>query len=377
MKMKHKRKLFTIFLLFFLLFQFAVPSFAIDASGESENTRNAFSELYNELSPEIKEELSKIGLENANYEELLKLSPKRIFAEFLNLILGKMTEPLKALGLLCGVMLLASIADAFIHSDSAVQNIFSIFTSLFALLCILNPISASITAAFSSMQVSSAFLFSYIPIFSSVLLLNGKMLASGTYSSMMLLLSNLLGVLNTKLFYPLVECILLLNISSAIQDKYTFKGIADFIKKAITVILAFFSTIFSGLLAIKGNLALAGDSVAMRGVKLIIGTAVPVVGGSLSEACSSILGSLALMKGALGFLGVLVIAVIHLPAILDLFLWNLALSFSSAVADALGQKQIKTLLDGFASTISLVNTMLIFTVFLLIVSTGILLRFKD
>lgn len=377
MKMKHKRKLFTIFLLFFLLFQFAVPSFAIDASGESENTRNAFSELYNELSPKIKEELSKIGLENANYEELLKLSPKRIFAEFLNLILGKMTEPLKALGLLCGVMLLASIADAFIHSDSAVQNIFSIFTSLFALLCILNPISASITAAFSSMQVSSAFLFSYIPIFSSVLLLNGKMLASGTYSSMMLLLSNLLGVLNTKLFYPLVECILLLNISSAIQDKYTFKGIADFIKKAITVILAFFSTIFSGLLAIKGNLALAGDSVAMRGVKLIIGTAVPVVGGSLSEACSSILGSLALMKGALGFLGVLVIAVIHLPAILDLFLWNLALSFSSAVADALGQKQIKTLLDGFASTISLVNTMLIFTVFLLIVSTGILLRFKD
>lgn len=377
MKIKHKRKLFTIFLLFFLLFQFAVPSFAIDASGESENTRNAFSELYNELSPKIKEELSKIGLENANYEELLKLSPKRIFAEFLNLILGKMTEPLKALGLLCGVMLLASIADAFIHSDSAVQNIFSIFTSLFALLCILNPISASITAAFSSMQVSSAFLFSYIPIFSSVLLLNGKMLASGTYSSMMLLLSNLLGVLNTKLFYPLVECILLLNISSAIQDKYTFKGIADFIKKAITVILAFFSTIFSGLLAIKGNLALAGDSVAMRGVKLIIGTAVPVVGGSLSEACSSILGSLALMKGALGFLGVLVIAVIHLPAILDLFLWNLALSFSSAVADALGQKQIKTLLDGFASTISLVNTMLIFTVFLLIVSTGILLRFKD
>ena len=36
-----------------------------------------------------------------------------------------------------------------------------------------------------------------------------------------------------------------------------------------------------------------------------------------------------------------------------------------------------TLLNGIASTVSLVNTLVIFTAFILIISTGIMLNFKN
>lgn len=374
---KIKNTTFLLVLVTLCLFLFPVTACAEEGEEPQSYADSVFSELYDGLAPQIKEELDKIGLQHIDTESLLTLSPKRVFEELISLVSMKMGEPLKALGLLCGCLIVTAVTDAFVTPSTSMQGMFSLFTTLFSLLCLLKPILSSVTAAFSSMQLSSAFLFSYIPIFTGLLLANGKMLTSATYSSMMLGLSNVLAVGNTKLFLPLTESILLLNVASGIQEKYVLTGFSAFLKKCITMVLAFSSTIFSGLLAIKGNLALAGDTLAIRGVKMVIGSAVPVVGGSLSDACNSLLGSLALMKSSVGAFGILVISLVHLPVILDLLLWNLALSLCAAVADALGQSRMKNLLTGFASTVALVNTLVVFTAFLLIISTGILFRFKN
>lgn len=359
------------------IFLLPVSAHAQEQEEENSYTDSIFSELYDGLEPQIKEELSKIGLQHVDTQSLLTLSPKHVFKELLSLITLKMGEPLKALGLLCGCLILTAVTEVFVSPSTSMQGMFSLFTTLFSLLCLIKPILSSITAAFSSMQLSSAFLFTYIPIFTSLLLMHGKMLTSAAYSSVMLGFSNVLAICNTKLFLPLTESILLLNVASGIQEKYVLSGFSTFLKKCITVILTFSSTIFSGLLAIKGNLALAGDTLAVRGVKMVIGSAVPIVGGSLSDACNSILGSFALMKSSVGAFGVLVISLVHLPVIIDLLLWNLSLSLCSAVADALGQPRMKNLFTGFASTIALVNTLVVFTAFLLIISTGILFRVKS
>ena len=344
----------------FLLCMFTYTCFAEDSSesGVTEQAQSVFSELLSSLEEETKEALSEIGIDDADYTQLLSLSPKRVVDAILELITGKMSEK-------------------FAQPGSTMHSVFSVFTTLLIVVSLLLPVSESLVQAFSAMELSSNFLLAYIPAFAGVISMSGKPLSSAAYSSVMIGLSNLLAQCNVKVFLPVVQVFFSLNIASSVQPKYAFNSLVAFFKKAVTVLLGFSATIFTGLLAIKGSLASAGDSVAVRGVKMLVGSAVPVVGSALSDAYTSVLGSITLIQNAVGIFGIVVFALMHVPVILDLLLWYLALSFTASVSEALGQKQAATLLNGIASTVSLVNTLVIFTAFILIISTGIMLNFKN
>lgn len=363
----------------FLLYMFTYTCFAEDSSesGVTEQAQAVFSELLSSLEEETKEALSEIGIDDADYTQLLSLSPKRVVDAILELITGKMSEKLKAVGFVCALLVLSAVLEGFAQPGSTMHSVFSVFTTLLIVVSLLLPVSESLVQAFSAMELSSNFLLAYIPAFAGVISMSGKPLSSAAYSSVMIGLSNLLAQCNVKVFLPVVQVFFSLNIASSVQPKYAFNSLVAFFKKAVTVLLGFSATIFTGLLAIKGSLASAGDSVAVRGVKMLVGSAVPVVGSALSDAYTSVLGSITLIQNAVGIFGIVVFALLHVPVILDLLLWYLALSFTASVSEALGQKQAATLLNGIASTVSLVNTLVIFTAFILIISTGIMLNFKN
>lgn len=363
----------------FLLYMFTYTCFAEDSSesGVTEQAQAVFSELLSSLEEETKEALSEIGIDDADYTQLLSLSPKRVVDAILELITGKMSEKLKAVGFVCALLVLSAVLEGFAQPGSTMHSVFSVFTTLLIVVSLLLPVSESLVQAFSAMELSSNFLLAYIPAFAGVISMSGKPLSSAAYSSVMIGLSNLLAQCNVKVFLPVIQVFFSLNIASSVQPKYAFNSLVAFFKKAVTVLLGFSATIFTGLLAIKGSLASAGDSVAVRGVKMLVGSAVPVVGSALSDAYTSVLGSITLIQNAVGIFGIVVFALMHVPVILDLLLWYLALSFTASVSEALGQKQAATLLNGIASTVSLVNTLVIFTAFILIISTGIMLNFKN
>lgn len=376
------RKLKWIFVpvfIVFLLYMFTYTCFAEDSSesGVTEQAQAVFSELLSSLEEETKEALSEIGIDDADYTQLLSLSPKRVVDAILELITGKMSEKLKAVGFVCALLVLSAVLEGFAQPGSTMHSVFSVFTTLLIVVSLLLPVSESLVQAFSAMELSSNFLLAYIPAFAGVISMSGKPLSSAAYSSVMIGLSNLLAQCNVKVFLPVVQVFFSLNIASSVQPKYAFNSLVAFFKKAVTVLLGFSATIFTGLLAIKGSLASAGDSIAVRGVKMLVGSAVPVVGSALSDAYTSVLGSITLIQNAVGIFGIVVFALMHVPVILDLLLWYLALSFTASVSEALGQKQAATLLNGIASTVSLVNTLVIFTAFILIISTGIMLNFKN
>lgn len=376
------RKLKWIFVpvfIVFLLYMFTYTCFAEDSSesGVTEQAQSVFSELLSSLEEETKEALSEIGIDDADYTQLLSLSPKRVVDAILELITGKMSEKLKAVGFVCALLVLSAVLEGFAQPGSTMHSVFSVFTTLLIVVSLLLPVSESLVQAFSAMELSSNFLLAYIPAFAGVISMSGKPLSSAAYSSVMIGLSNLLAQCNVKVFLPVIQVFFSLNIASSVQPKYAFNSLVAFFKKAVTVLLGFSATIFTGLLAIKGSLASAGDSVAVRGVKMLVGSAVPVVGSALSDAYTSVLGSITLIQNAVGIFGIVVFALMHVPVILDLLLWYLALSFTASVSEALGQKQAATLLNGIASTVSLVNTLVIFTAFILIISTGIMLNFKN
>lgn len=375
--MRRLKKIFIF--LFFLIISVCCFGISVSAAEEEREYADAeviFSEIYDAVDTDTKEAIANLGLDEISYESLLSLSPRTVIQELLEVVRGKLHEPVRTSGMILAFIVLYAILSGFTQQTGGIHTVFSLFSTLWIIMLILPSVSKTLAAAFSAIQLCSNFMLTYIPGFAGIIAMSGKPLTSAAYSSVMVGISNIFSELQVYALLPIVQVFFVLNILNGIDSKFSFENIAAFFKKFIQIALSVFSAVFTGLLAIKGSLAFSGDSVTVKGVKTLVGGTVPIVGSALGDSLTSILGSVSLIKNTVGIFGVLVIAMINLPVILDLLLWYLAVAFTSAVSGTLGLTQIKKMLDGIGTTVSLVNVLVIFTAFLFIVSTGIILQFR-
>lgn len=96
----------------------------------------------------------------------------------------------------------------------------------------------------------------------------------------------------------------------------------------------------------KGALASSADSVSVKGIKLLAGNTIPIVGGAIGDAYTSVLGSLNLIKGTVGAFGIFAIAAVNIPVITEMLLWMIAVNICSALCGLLGEENAAKVLDG-------------------------------
>lgn len=374
--MKYKKRFLFMLLLILLLCGIAFPVFAAEAVPELTDAEAIFSEIYDAVDADTKSAIADLGLEEISYDALLSLSPRAVITELLQILTGKLRAPLRAAGMLLAFVVLYAVLSGFTQQKGEIHTVFSLFSTLWIVMLVLPSVSETLVTAFSTIQLGVDFMLVYIPGFAGIIAMSGKPLTSAAYSSVMVGLSNLFSEVQVHALLPIVQVFFTVNILNGIESKFSFDSISAFFKKFIQITLSVFSAVFTGLLAVKGSLAASGDSVAVKGIKTLVGSTVPIVGSALGDGLTSVLGSISLIKSTVGIFGILVIALINMPVILDLLLWYLAISFASAVSGTLGLTSVQKMLNGIASTVSLVNVLVIFTAFLFIVSTGIILQFR-
>ncbi|MGN0519489.1 MAG: hypothetical protein ACI4LB_02000 [Candidatus Fimenecus sp.] len=377
MKRQIKRYSVCIFLILLFLFTFCIPSFAEE--GDTQNTENIEAiaeEIYGELNSEAREMLSELGLSDFSMDSVLSLSARKVIDALLGIFKGSYRAPIRAAVLLCAVSILGALASTFFAQDSKIQVAFDMCSVLIVTCILAKSLTEVLETAFSAVQLCSDFMLVYIPGFAGIIAMSGKPLTSAAYSSLMVGVSNLYTQAGVNYFQPLLLVYMCFSIFSALQEKYTLQPIAQCMKKGIYIVFGFAATLFSGLLTVKGALATSGDSVTVKGVKMLVGSTVPIVGGALSEGVTSVLASAGLIKNTVGVFGIFAIACTVLPSVIQLLLWYFALSLGSAVAEALGQIRIKSVLHGISGVLSVANVFLIFTAYVFIISTGIILQFR-
>ncbi|MBR4037370.1 MAG: hypothetical protein IKJ02_02300, partial [Tidjanibacter sp.] len=90
------------------------------------------------------------------------------------------------------------------------------------------------------------------------------------------------------------------------------------------------------------------DSLSMRALRFAASKSVPVVGSLASDAVSAVAESLALVKGTVGWGGVIIIAVLTLPVVLNVLLTRMGVVVSAVAADVLGLEREKRILEEIA-----------------------------
>lgn len=184
------------------------------------------------------------------------------------------------------------------------------------------------------------------------------------------LLSNLIG----KLLIPMAYLYLGLAAANSATGEALLKRMKELMKWVMNWCLKTVLTVFTAYMGITGVISGTTDAALLKATKSAISTAVPVVGGILSNAAETVLVGAGMMKNAAGIYGILAVLAIFLEPFLKIGIHYLMLKITAAVTGIFGCKEMTDLIGDFSDTMGFLLAMTGSVCVLLMISTVCFLK---
>ncbi|MGI6261150.1 MAG: stage III sporulation protein AE [Acutalibacteraceae bacterium] len=335
-------------------------------------------ELSQQLPEETRELLRQLGLADFSEDGVFRLDFEDVLQQTVLLTRQKAGGPLRAAFCVVGIIvlcaLLQSVKTSFLNDE--VTRVFSIACVLMTATLMVTPLVSLISGARDTALGAFTFLISFVPVYAGIMVANGQPVTAGTYSVTTIAAAQGAAGLISAVVAPMLQMLLALAVVSAAAPRINLQGIHAFLQKMVKWLLGFGMTIFVTVLSLQGAAGAAADSLTVKTAKFVIGSAVPVVGGALSDAYASVRGYVGILKSSVGAFGILAGGAIFLPLIIELVIWIAAAELCAAAGDLFEQKEIAGLLRAISSVLGLFLAVLLCCAALLIISTGIVLAAK-
>ena len=182
--------------------------------------------------------------------------------------------------------------------------------------------------------------------------------------------SDLLMSLIHGLLFPMVWVFVALSAADAILPAGRLGGIARGLQKAVTWLLSGSLLLFTGYLSLSGAFATSADGLALRMARSAIGTAIPVVGGIISDAADTILAGAGVLRQSVGVVGTLTVLAICVLPFLKLGIQYLLLKLAAFFAATVAPEPLVRLVSSLSTAFGLVLGMTGAAALLLLISVA-------
>lgn len=209
-----------------------------------------------------------------------------------------------------------------------------------------------------------------LPTLSAAAAAGGCAVSASVWQVATVFFSDLLISLIRSLLLPLVWVFVALSAADAILPAGRLSGIAQGLHKAATWLLSGSLLLFTGYLSLSGAFASSADSLTLRMARSAIGTAIPVVGGIISDAADTILAGAGVLRQSVGIVGTLTILATCILPFLKLGVQYLLLKLSAFFAAAVAPEPLVKLLHALSSAFGLVLGMTGATAAMLLISVA-------
>ncbi len=362
------------------LFYFSVPVYSYD--------ENIFEDIYKEqmeisgadnleeeVPKETKESLNNIGVTGVDWNDISSISPDKVFTELLNIAKRKSYKPITSVSIIVSIILLCALFDGMKTSfgSKPLSDVLGVVGILCICACIVAPIVECINNLSSVIQNSSNFMLLYVPVLTGVMISSGQTLSAGSYNFMMVTLGDTISQIASRLLVPMLNMVLAVAIVSSISPKLNLSGVSDMFNKVVKWVLEFVMAIFVSLLTIQTFVSTSVDNIGTKSMRFAISSFVPIVGGALSDAYTTVFSCLKLLKSGVGAFAILASGFIFLPPIIECFIWLASLGICASISDIFGLIQISKMLRSSSKIVSTMLVILLCVITILIISTGIVL----
>ena len=234
---------------------------------------------------------------------------------------------------------------------------------------LLDSAGSMIQAAVDTINSLSEYGKMFLPVMAGAQAAQGGLASSAALYTGTMVFDAILGKAVSVWMIPLVYMYLALSVAGCAMGEDLLKRIRDLIKWLITWCLKNGLYIFTGYLSITGVVSGATDAAKLKAAKLTISSAVPVVGGILSDASEAVLVGAGMMKNAAGIFGMLTIAAIWISPFLQIGIQYLMLKISGALCAMLDAKRVSSLIGSFSTAMGFLLGMTGIMCILLLIST--------
>lgn len=359
---------------------FLVPSTAYGAEEDEyeQYLQNYDLSFFDELDGGTRDLLEELGLTDFDYNDLINFSVSDLTGIIKDVIKGAAQTPLQS----CIVILVFIILSSFFQNmkstliDSENGSLFSTVSALIIAVVLAVKMRNTISLACTSVSVCANFIYAFIPVFCVIIATSGNTLAAFSTNSMLLSLAQVLNFVSNNIFVPLANCFLALSICAGLRSELNLKSLLGFMKKYITMGISLCAAAFVSVLSIKTAVAARADMLGIRSIRFAINSVVPVIGGAISEGLLSIQSYSSLIRSGVGMVGIIAVALVFLPAILEVVLWRFILSLSGVISEVFGDNSVSLVIKAFCDAMMIMEVILILSMVTTIISIGILVAAK-
>lgn len=244
-----------------------------------------------------------------------------------------LTEPLRTLSLLLGVVLFSALASSFSGENDATGTIYETVCVLCAVGIAAGPVSSTFLRSAAILEHTADFTSGFSALYAGILAVSGGVTAATVYQSSMAAACQIAMEIAAKVLLPLLSMCLAMSIVDAVNPAVSLAGIIGGIKKTAAWLLGLLMAVFLGMLSVQGMVAVSADRAGTKAAKYMISGAVPIIGGAVSDAYATVLGSMGVLRSGVGLVGIFAILSLLLPVLLELGIYRMLTGVAATAAE--------------------------------------------
>lgn len=248
------------------------------------------------------------------------------------------------LSIIAVVLLIRIVSDFSNETNMTVRLVGAVAIGIL----LLQPVNSMVQLGVDTIQSVSEYGKLLLPVMTAALAAQGGTTSSAALYTGTVLFDTVLIRLIAGVLVPALYIFLCLCVAGCALEQDLLKKIRDFIKSFMTTCLKWVLYIFTGYIGITGVVSGTVDASVLKAAKLTISSAVPVVGGILSDASETILVSAGVMKNAAGVYGIFVVLAICVGPFLQIGIQYLFLKATAGICQMFGHKTSVTLVENFS-----------------------------
>ncbi len=314
------------------------------------------------------------GIRVDNPDSIQSFSFQTFLEDELEKAAASAAEPFRMFGMLLGVILLSAFAESMQSERSgSTAAIYEMVSTLCAVVIFADPLSALFSETSQTLQSSADFMLTFSTIFAGVLAACGGLTSAAGYQAAMIGVCEIAMQLAAKVMLPVLSMGLAMSIVDAVNPVISLEGMIRLIHKGTVWVLGLVMSLFLGILSVQSMVSVSADGLSAKTTRFVISNMIPFVGNAVSDAYTTVLSSMGVLKSATGLIGIVSILSLLLPLLLELGIYRFFMAVGSAVAEMFAAKHLQRLLSNVERMIATAFSVAVSFSVLFIVSTGVML----
>ncbi|MDD2446797.1 MAG: stage III sporulation protein AE [Tissierellia bacterium] len=269
--------------------------------------------------------------------------------------------------------ILTNLQSSF--ESSSVSSLANYITYILMAILVIGSFHQLIQAVRDTVDLLVDFMEVILPVLLTLLVLAGGPNTKALFHPMIIAVVNIIGELVKNVVFPLIYFTFIISILSNLSDRKEFKKLSELGRQVIVFIITASFTIFVGIITIYG-LSSKIDGISIRTAKFAVDTFVPIVGGFLSDAVETVIGSSTILKNGVGIIGLFLLTIITIFPVIKIAALLLIYKIVGVIIEPIVSSNISNFFNDVSNTlllvlISMVSVAIMFFITItIIVDTG-------